>query len=96
MREPTQVLIRPVISEKSYGLMDHNVYVFVVDPSATKVDIRRAVEHAFNVRVDKVNTLHRAGKARRNRRTGTFGRQASTKRAFVTLHEGHTIDLFES
>lgn len=96
MRESTQVLLRPVISEKSYGLMDRNTYVFVIDPQATKIDVRRAVEQAFNVRVDKVNTLHRAGKARRNRRTGTYGRQASTKRAYVTLHEGDTIDFFES
>ena len=90
MRESTQVLIRPVISEKTYGLMDRNTYVFVVDPRATKIDIRRAVEDAFEVRVDKVNTLNRKGKARRNRRTDTWGRQASTKRAYVTLHGGDT------
>lgn len=96
MREPTQVLVRPVISEKSYGLMEGNTYVFIVDPRATKVDVRKAVEETFHVRVDKVNTLHRGGKARRNRRTGTWGRRASTKRAYVTLHEGDTIDFFES
>lgn len=96
MREPTQVLIKPVISEKSYGLMDEHVYVFVVDRRATKIDVRQAVEHAFNVRVEKVNTLNRTGKARRNRRTGTMGRRASTKRAFVTLHGDDSIDLFES
>ena len=65
MRDPHNVLIRPVVSEKSYALMDNNVYVFVVDPSATKIDVRRAVEEAFNVRVDNVNTLNRKGKTKR-------------------------------
>jgi large subunit ribosomal protein L23 len=96
MLESTQVLVRPVISEKSYGLMDRGVYVFVVDERATKVDVRSAVESIFNVRVDRVNTLHRLGKTRRNRRTGAWGRRASTKRAYVILHPGDTIDLFES
>ena len=96
MREPTSVLIRPVISEKSYGLMDRNVYVFVVDPRATKIDVRHAVEQAFSVRVDKVNTLIRKGKTTRNRKTNTAGRRSDTKRAIVTLHAGDKIDLFES
>ncbi len=96
MRDATTVLIRPVVSEKSYGLMDRNVYVFVVDPSATKIDVRHAVESAFGVRVDKVNTLNRKGKSTRNRRTGTVGHRPNTKRAIVTLHPGDKIDLFES
>jgi large subunit ribosomal protein L23 len=96
VRDPHNVLIRPVVSEKSYSLMDENVYVFVVDPSATKIDIRRAVEQAFGVKVDKVNTLNRKGKVKRNRRTNTVGHRADTKRAIVTLHEGDSIDLFES
>jgi large subunit ribosomal protein L23 len=96
MREPTSVLVRPVISEKSYALMNRNVYVFVVDPRATKIDVRKAVEEAFGVRVDNVNTLTRKGKATRNRRTGVRGRRADTKRAIVTLHAGDKIDLFES
>ncbi len=95
MNDPHRVLIRPVVSEKSYALMENNVYVFVVDPSATKVDVRRAVEEAFRVRVDRVNTLNRKGKVRRNRRTNTVGRRSDTKRAIVTLHEGDSIDLFE-
>lgn len=95
MRDPHRVLIRPVVSEKSYALMENNVYVFVVDPSATKVDVRRAVEEAFRVRVDSVNTLNRKGKTRRNRRTNTVGRRSDTKRAIVTLHPGDSIDLFE-
>ena len=96
MKEPHNVLIRPVVSEKSYGLMDDNVYVFVVDPSATKIDIRHAVESAFGVRVASVNTLNRKGKKRRNRRSNTLGHRPDTKRAIVTLHEGASIDLFES
>jgi large subunit ribosomal protein L23 len=96
MREATSVLIRPVVSEKSYALMNRNVYVFVVDPSATKIDVRHAVEKVFGVRVDKVNTLNRKGKATRNRKTNTVGRRATVKRAVVTLHAGDKIDLFES
>jgi large subunit ribosomal protein L23 len=96
MRDALSVLIRPVVSEKSYGLMDRNVYTFVVDPRATKVDVRQAVERAFGVRVDKVNTLNRKGKSTRNRRTNTVGRKPNTKRAIVTLHPGDKIDLFES
>ena len=90
------VLIRPVVSEKSYALMDENVYVFVVDPAATKVDVRHAVEQAFGVRVANVNTLNRKGKTKHNRKNNTIGHRASTKRAIVTLHDGDSIDLFES
>ncbi len=96
MRDALSVLIRPVVSEKSYALMDRNVYVFVVDPRATKIEVRQAVEQAFGVRVDKVNTLNRKGKATRNRRTNIVGHRPSTKRAIVTLHVGDKIDLFES
>lgn len=96
MRDPHRVLIRPVVSEKSYGLMDEGVYVFVVEPSATKIDVRRAVESAFGVRVANVNTLNRKGKVKRNRRSNTLGHRADTKRAIVTLADGDSIDLFES
>ena len=68
----------------------------MVDPPATKIDVRQAVEQAFNVRVDNVNTLNRKGKTTRNRRTNTVGHRPDTKRAIVTLHPGDTIDLFES
>lgn len=95
MRLAEQVLLHPVISEKTYMLMDDGVYVFVVAPDATKVDIRMAVEQVFGVRVAKVNTLNRKGKRRRNRRANTFGTKASTKRAMVTLVGGDRIDLFE-
>jgi len=96
MREPTSILIRPVISEKTYQLMDDNVYVFIVDKLANKIDIRRAVEQVFGVRVENVNTLNRKGKRTRNRRTNTPGRRPDHKRAIVTLHAGDKIDLFES
>ena len=96
MRNPHEILIRPVVSEKSYSLMNDNVYVFVVDPTATKVDVRLAVEKAFGVRVANVNTLNRKGKVRHNRRTNTTGHKPDTKRAIVTLHEGDSIDFFQS
>lgn len=96
MKDALAVLRRPVISEKTYSLMNHGVYVFVVDPKATKIDVRNAVEQAFGVKVDKVNTLNRKGKATRNRRTNTVGHRPDTKRAIVTLHPGDKINLFES
>jgi large subunit ribosomal protein L23 len=70
--------------------------VFIVDPKATKVDVRNAVEQAFNVKVTNVNTLNRKGKSTRNRRTGVVGTRPSTKRAIVTLAPGDTINLFEN
>jgi large subunit ribosomal protein L23 len=94
--DPRDIVLRPVVSEKSYGLLDRNVYTFVVHPTATKVQIRDAVEEIFNVRVTKVNTLNRKGKRKRNRRQPTFGKRADTKRAVVTLSAGSRIDLFET
>jgi large subunit ribosomal protein L23 len=96
MRDPMSVLHHPVVSEKTYTLMDQGTYVFVVDRSATKIDVRNAVEQAFGVKVKSVNTLNRKGKATRNRRTNTTGSRPDTKRAFVTLAAGDSIDLFES
>ena len=96
MRDAMSVLIRPVVSEKSYALMDKSVYVFIVDPGATKIDVRHAVEQAFGVRVTNVNTLNRKGKSTRNRRTGTVGMRPGTKRAIVTLRAGDTINLFDN
>jgi large subunit ribosomal protein L23 len=96
VNDPRDVIIRPVVSEKSYALLDNGVYTFVVASSANKIEIRQAVEAIFNVRVAKVNTLNRSGKRKRNRRTFTFGTRPDTKRAIVTLAEGDKIDLFES
>lgn len=96
MRDALSILIRPVISEKTYSLMDRNVYVFIVDPRSTKVDIQNAVEQTFGVKVESVNTLNRKGKSTKNRRTNTVGHRPDTKRAMVTLRRGDKIDLFES
>jgi large subunit ribosomal protein L23 len=93
VKDPRDVIIRPVVSEKSYGLLDQNVYTFVVHPEASKPEIHDAVESIFNVRVLKVNTLNRNGK--RKRRTGTWGSRPDQKRAFVTLADGDRIELFE-
>ncbi|HMR97085.1 MAG TPA: 50S ribosomal protein L23 [Microthrixaceae bacterium] len=96
MKDPRDVIIRPVVSEKSYGLLDTGVYTFVVAPSASKPEIRDAVQAIWpGVKVKKVNTLNRKGKKRRNRRSPTFGSRPDTKRAVVTLAEGDQIDLFE-
>ena len=96
MSDPRDVILRPVVSEKSYALMDKGVYVFIVQPDANKIQIRQAVESIFNVSVVKVNTLNRKGKLKRNRRQPTFGKRADTKRAVVTLAPGQTIPLLES
>jgi len=95
VRDASQVLLKPVVSEKSYRLMEDGVYVFVVAPDATRIEVRQAVEQTFGVRVTKVNTLNRKGKLRRNRRTNTVGKRPGTKRAVVTLVSGDRIDLFE-
>ncbi len=91
-----QVIVRPILSEKSYGLFDLNAYTFVVHPDANKIQVRQAVEEIFGVKVTKVTTQNRKGKRKRNRRTMNFGRRPDTKRAVVTLAEGHRIDLIES
>ena len=96
MSDARDIIIRPIVSEKSYGLLDAGVYTFVVAPDANKLQIREAVESIFNVRVTKVNTLNRKGKRKRNRRTFTFGKRSDTKRAIVTLAAGDRIELFES
>jgi large subunit ribosomal protein L23 len=95
VKDPRDVIIKPVVSEKSYGLLDANVYTFVVHPDASKPEIHDAVESIFGVKVLRVNTLNRNGKRKRNRKTGTFGSRPDTKRAFVTLADGDRIDLFE-
>ena len=96
MKNPRDIILRPVVSEKSYGLLDTGVYTFVVSPDASKIEIRQAVQDIFNVQVVKVNTLNRKGKRKRNRRSATFGTRPDTKRAIVTLAPGARIDLFET
>lgn len=95
MKDPRDVIIEPVVSEKSYGLLEENVYTFKVHPSASKPEIKDAVEHIFGVRVTKVNTLNRKGKRKRNRRNFTYGSRPDTKRALITLAEGDSIELFD-
>ncbi len=95
MKDPRDVVIEPVVSEKSYTLLENNVYTFKVHPEATKPEIRSAIEAIFDVKVTRVNTLNRKGKRQRNRRNFTFGSRPDTKRAIVTLAEGDAIDLFE-
>lgn len=89
------ILLKPVVSEKSYALMDEGTYVFVVDPRANKIEIRDAVQTSFGVRVASVNTLNRKGKRKRQRRRNTFGQRPDTKRAIVRLVGDDRIELFE-
>ncbi|GIG26820.1 MULTISPECIES: 50S ribosomal protein L23 [Cellulomonas] len=90
-KDPRDILIAPVVSEKSYGLIDEGKYTFIVDPRANKTEIKIAVEQIFGVKVSSVNTANRKGKARRTK--FGIGRRKDTKRAIVTLREG-TIDIF--
>jgi large subunit ribosomal protein L23 len=90
--DPRDILLGPVISEKSYGLLDEGKYTFLVRPDANKTQIRIAVEQVFNVSVLSVNTLNRQGKRKRTK--GGFGTRNSSKRAVVALRPGDRIDLF--
>ena len=92
-KDPRDILIAPVVSEKFYGLLDEGKYTFVVDPRANKTEIKIAVEQIFGVKVDSVHTLNRQGKARRTRYG--LGKRKDTKRAIVSLREG-SIDIFGS
>ena len=91
--DPRDVILAPVVSEKSYSLIDQNAYTFLVHPRANKTEIRQAVETIWGVRVLKVNTTNRKGKTKRFR--FTQGRRADTKRAVVKLAEGDRIEIFE-
>ena len=95
-KNPRDILIRPVVSEKSYAAFDANVYTFLVAHDANKIEIKNAVESIFGVRVTNVNTLNRKGKRTRSRRSPTYGKRPDTKRAIVTLAPGERIDLFEA
>jgi large subunit ribosomal protein L23 len=90
-KDPRDILIAPVVSEKSYSLLDQGKYTFIVDPRANKTEIKIAIERIFNVKVDSVHTLNRPGKTRRTR--FGIGKRKDTKRAIVTLLEG-SIDIF--
>jgi large subunit ribosomal protein L23 len=92
VKNPHDVIIEPVVSEKSYSLLDNGRYTFIVQPTANKTEIKQAVEAIWGVRVRKVNTLNRVGK--RVRFGLVQGRRKQTKRAIVTLAEGDEIDIF--
>ncbi len=93
MKDPRDVILEPVVSEKSYDLIEHNnTYTFVVSNRTNKGEIKDAVESIFGVRVLRVNTLNRKGKEKRQ--GWTKGRRKDTKRALVTLADGNSIDLF--
>jgi large subunit ribosomal protein L23 len=90
-KDPRDVILAPVVSEKSYGLIDEGKYTFIVDPRSNKTEIKLAIEKIFGVKVDSVNTLNRTGKAQRTARG--IGKRKDTKRAIVTLKSG-SIDIF--
>jgi large subunit ribosomal protein L23 len=92
-KDPRDVIIRPIVSEKSYNLIDQGKYTFEVAPGSNKTEIKQAVEVIFNVKVASVNTLNRIGKTKRTR-IG-FGKRKDTKRAIITLKSG-SIDLFSN
>jgi large subunit ribosomal protein L23 len=95
MKDPRDLIIEPVVSEKSYALLERNVYTFRVHPDASKPEIHDAIQSIFGVRVLNVNTLNRKGKRKRNRRSYTMGKRPDTKRAIVTLHPDVHIELFD-
>jgi large subunit ribosomal protein L23 len=90
--DPRDIIIAPVVSEKSYGLLDENKYTFIVRPDANKTQIKQAVQAVFGVKVTNVNTLNRQGKRKRTR--FGYGKRKDTKRAIVSLAEGERIDIF--
>ena len=91
-KDHRDILIAPVVSEKSYSLLDANKYTFIVRPDANKTEIKIAVEKVFNVRVTGVNTINRKGKSRRTR--FGMGKRKDTRRAIVTVAAGDRIDIF--
>ena len=91
--DPRDVILAPVVSEKSYSLLDQNAYTLYVHPDANKTEIRQAVETIWDVTVINVNTVNRKGKTKRFRYTQ--GKRPDTKRAVVKLKEGDKIEIFE-
>jgi large subunit ribosomal protein L23 len=94
MKSPRDVIIRPVVSEKSYAGLEQNTYTFLVDPRSNKTEIKEAVQAIWDVRVMSVNTLKRRGKVKR--RGYTKGKRPDQKRAIVTLAPGDAIEIFET
>ncbi|MEX0742803.1 MAG: 50S ribosomal protein L23 [Actinomycetota bacterium] len=94
MKTSRDIVIRPVVSEKSYAGLDQNTYTFLVDKRANKTEIKEAIQQIWNVQVTSVRTLNRKGKTKRRR--FTVGKRADEKRAIVTLVEGDKIEIFET
>ena len=94
MKSPRDIVIRPVVSEKSYAGLERNTYTFLVDPRANKTEIKEAIQQIWNVRVLNVNTMNRVGKVKRTRLS--TGKRPDQKRAVVTLAEGDSIEIFEA
>ena len=92
-KNPRDVILRPIVSEKSYNLIDEGKYTFEVDPRSNKTEIKQAIEHIFKVKVASVNTMNRVGKEKKTR--FGIGKRKDTKRAIITLKTG-TIDIFSS
>ena len=92
-KDPRDVIIKPIVSEKSYNLIDNGKYTFEVDPTSNKTEIKQAIEAIFTVKVASVNTLNRVGKTRRTK--FGLGKRKDTKRAIITLKSG-SIDIFSS
>jgi large subunit ribosomal protein L23 len=92
-KDPRDVILRPIVSEKSYNLIDEGKYTFEVDPRSNKTEIKQAIEHIFKVKVASVNTMNRVGKEKKTR--FGIGKRKDTKRAIITLKTG-TIDIFSS
>lgn len=92
--DPRDILLAPVASEKSYGLIDEGKYTFIVAPGANKTQIKIAVEQVFSVKVLSVNTLNRQGKRHRTRYG--WGKRSDHKRAIVTVAPGQKIDIFST
>jgi large subunit ribosomal protein L23 len=94
VKSPRDIVIRPIVSEKSYAGLERNTYTFLVDPRANKTEIKEAIQQIWNVRVLNVNTMNRLGKVKRTRMSS--GKRPDQKRAVVTLAEGDTIEIFEA
>ena len=92
-KDPRDVIIKPIVSEKSYNLIDNGKYTFEVDPTSNKTEIKQAIEAIFKVKVASVNTLNRVGKTRRTK--FGLGKRKDTKRAIISLKSG-SIDIFSS
>ena len=94
MKSPRDIIIRPIVSEKSYAGLERNTYTFLVAPDANKTEIKEAIQQIWNVRVLNVNTMNRKGKVKRTRIA--TGKRPDQKRAVVTLRPGDAIEIFEA